>query len=299
EPTGLATLADHFHASEPSNLVFLALLRSGALHTLCVQVVSPTVLLVKEPSNLVFLALLRSGALHTLCVQSDERKWEAVASDLLVTFSFLFARHRIHPDRATDEAILKSARGKVVLPALPSAVADVVKKYNGLALRVASALASSAAASLPPQADTHALPLSGRGYAAAAAPRVESIFAGMSGGAPSQPESGPALIHPARPDLHLHATLVPVLPLASGDGGDEYLSSYPLDFYTHEQLHVVCNESGMSSGAAWQGLRNLQLTLASAHKAIAAMAPADDALLKAVGRLETEFSAKFYARLYK
>ena len=45
--------------------------------------------------------------------QSDERKWEAVASDLLVTFSFLFARHRIHPDRATDASILKSARGKV------------------------------------------------------------------------------------------------------------------------------------------------------------------------------------------
>ena len=151
----------------------------------------------------------------------------------------------------------------------------------------------------PPQESKHALPLSGRGYSAPAAPRVESVFAGMSGAAATQAGSGPALTHPARPDLHLHATLVPVLPLASGDGGDEYLSSYPLDFYTHEQLHVVCSESGMSSGAAWHGLRNLQLTLASAHSAIAAMAPADDALLKAIGRLETELSAKFYARLYK
>ena len=39
--------------------------------------------------------------------------------------------------------------------------------------------------------------------------------------------------------INYYELLLQVLPLASGDGGDEYLSSYPLDFYTHEQLHVV------------------------------------------------------------
>jgi hypothetical protein len=121
----------------------------------------------------------------------------------------------------------------------------------------------------------------------------------MSGPAPAAPADFRALAAPVRAELHLHAAAVAALPMGSADGGREHLSAFPLDFWTHEQLHVVCAESGMSSGAAWQGLRTLQLTLASVHKAVAALAPPGDALLAAVARLETEFSAKFFARLYK
>ena len=82
-------------------------------------------------------------------------------------------------------------------------------------------------------------------------------------------------------------------------GRKKALSSFVLDFYNSESLAQVCRETGVSSGEAWQGLRQLQLILSSLLKALQGCAPSEDAVLLAVTFLEQKFSSKFFSKLYK
>ncbi len=48
-----------------------------------------------------------------------------------------------------------------------------------------------------------------------------------------------------------------------------------------------------------QGLRTFQLILVSLNEHIKAISPKEDPLCMAIARLESEFSTKFYSKLYK
>uniref|UniRef100_A0A7S0M874 Uncharacterized protein n=1 Tax=Cryptomonas curvata TaxID=233186 RepID=A0A7S0M874_9CRYP len=102
------------------------------------------------------------------------------------------------------------------------------------------------------------------------------------------------LVSSAREELGLHDALLP-LPTLPGPP----LSAYVVDFFSHEQLDLVCRECGMCSAVAWQGLRQFQLILSSLHKTLDKYAPPCDILLASIARLDAEYSGKFYAKLYR
>ena len=291
-PCGLINLASHFHAAEPSNLALAALLQDGALHRLCEKPEGRGWDFTKQP------AMWRGNL-------SD---WEATARDLLVVLSHLFCRERLHSSLA-HEVSRTPRRGLVVLPELPDCCAEVLNRFHRSSLVSLSAAAAAVASESPAPAEM-VLPYSniifpvkpadagGRTSTCGMelAPGSVAIcnpFACLSGNA-DVAETCHELLASAREDLALHDALLP-LPALPGPP----LSAYIIDFFNHEQLDVICRECGMCSAIAWQGLRQFQLILTSLHKAVAAYAPATDPLLACIGRLEAEYSAKFYAKLYR
>ena len=282
-PTPFATLADHLHFAEPFNIGLVA--------------------------------LLQSGALHDLCKVTDGRNLDAVARDLLSVLASLFSRVRLHPDRATDTTLLAHARGSVVQGQLPPGCQAALDAHDSKMLRTVCAMAQAAARMVVP---SETLPLSGVSFgsgsqgavsqgllatklaeaAAAAPPPVRSRFAALSGKGAELTSAG-ELLSAARPELALHTALIPVVASATRCGDKAQLAALALDFYDTEALTLVCAESGVGSGVAWQNLRTLQLILSSLSKAVAVMAPADDAFAVAVQHLEAKFSEKFFSKLYR
>jgi ATP-dependent RNA helicase DDX60 len=291
-PRGLISLASHFHAMEPSNLALIALLQAGALHRLCEKPEGQGWDFTRQP------ALWRGSV-------SD---WESTARDLLVVLSHLFCRERLHSSLAM-EVSRTPRRGVVILPQLPECCASVLNRYHrsnllnlsAAAAAVASKIPATSEVSLPysklsfrssfPDSESRSIP--GGIHVAASSISVHNPFSCLSGDADAA-GSCQELLASAREDMALHDALLP-LPLLPGPP----LSAYVLDFFTHEQLDLVCRECGMCSAVAWQGLRQFQLILASLHKAVAAYAPPTDNLLACIGRLEAEYSGKFYAKLYR
>jgi len=263
-----------------------------------------------EPFNLGFLALLESGALHEVCKVSDERNLDTVSRDLLAVLASLFSRERLHPDRATDAALLQRARGSVVQPELPVKCQAALERHNANIMRIATGMAAAAAAMVPPN---ETLPLSGVNFsvegaakgpaqlaqaAASAPPLVRTPFAALSAKG-SAFASVHEVMAAARPELGLHVNLMPIVESTRRCGGKLHLAALAIDFYNTEALNVVCGEIGLGSGVAWQSLRTLQLVLTSLSKAMVVMAPADDVVRMAMEYLETKFSEKFFSKLYK
>jgi hypothetical protein len=199
----------------------------------------------------------------------------------------------------------------VVQGPLPPRCQAVLEAHNAKLLQIVNAMAQAAARIVP---SSEALPLSGMSFsseraaaggpaklaevAAAAPPLVRTPFAALSGKG-SEFESVHEMLTAARPELGLHANLAPVVASATRSGGKVQLAALALDFYDTEALNIVCAQSGIGSGAAWQSLRSLQLILSSLSKAVALMAPSDDAFAVAVHHLEAKFSDKFFSKLYK
>jgi hypothetical protein len=271
-PAGLAPLSDHLHFSDPGNFALVA--------------------------------LLQSGALHSICKQSDERNWEAVARDLLTTLAHLFCRVRLHPDAAPTT-------GGVVLPPLPPACKDSLDAHNAAAFSALNAMAVAGGAAVA--AEGGVLPLSqasvegkgsggafGSGLTGGDADSGVSSFARLSGNGGGSERGLGGSVACARPEACVHHSACPVLS-GIGEGQDNHilLNGYIVDFFSHSNFGLIIKDNGVPSGAAWQGLRNFQLILASIAKNVAAIAPESDIVSLALARLEQEFSAKFFAKLYK
>eukprot|EP00960_Hanusia_phi_P062498 765170-Hanusia_phi.AAC.4 len=237
---------------------------------------------------------------------------DAVARDLLLVLSFFFVRHPLHQSRASDQELLSQAKGAVVLPPLSEPCRALLLRYNSIALLSAVAAAEAAARGrgLPAEAT---LPLSGLAFhTRRAAEEGSELVARLSGGgeeswsirspflsgSPRVFRSYEELISSADPQLGLHENLSPVMEEESR-GRRKTMSAFVLDFYQSESLAQVCRETGVSSGEAWQGLRQLQLLLSSFLKALQGCAPSDDVVLVAVSYVEQKFSSKFFSKLYK
>ena len=277
-PKGLASLATHFHGMEPSNLALVVLLQAGALHRVC-----------EKPEGWDFSmqpAMWRGSLLD----------WEGTARDLLVVLSHLFCRERLHTSLAQDAS--RPRRGLVVLPPLPAGCAEVLDKFHRSCLSVLSSAAAQVASKVPPPREpllpyskmglNHLAQQGGQG-SVGVCQALECLSGDVDAVATCQ-----ELANCAREELGMHEALLP-LPLLPGPP----LSAYVVDFFFHEQLDLVCRECGMCSAVAWQGLRQFQLILTSLHKALATFAPPTDLLLASIARLEGEYSAKFYAKLYR
>ena len=290
-PKGLMSLANHVHFTEPSNLALVALLQGGALHQICSKPDGEGWDLSKQPA-------VWRGSLND---------WDAVARDLLVVLSHLFCRERLHSS-LTQDAASTARRGLVLLPQLPESCIQVLNSLHQSTLLSLTSAAAALASDLPPPAQL-ALPLSKLTFpskqpdaqmlgACGVTLSTGSIdvcdaFACLSGDCDTV-ASCEDLVSSAREELGLHAALLP-LPALPGPP----LSAYVVDFFSHEQLDLVCSECGMCSAVAWQGLRQFQLILSSLHKALDKYAPPCDVLLASIARLDAEYSGKFYAKLYR
>jgi hypothetical protein len=289
-PKGLMSLANHLHFMEPSNLALVALLQGGALHEICSRPDGEGWDFSKQPP-------VWRGSLND---------WDTVARDLLVVLSHLFCRERLHSSLTQDASAAR--RGLVLLPQLPESCIQVLNTLHQSTLLSLSSAAAALASEIPPAAQL-ALPLSKQNFPSkqpdakgqgpcgvalsADAIGVCNAFACLSGDCDTA-ASCQDLVSSAREELGLHDALLP-LPALPGPP----LSAYVVDFFSHEQLDVVCRECGMCSAVAWQGLRQFQLILSSLHKALEKYAPPSDVLLSSIARLDAEYSGKFYAKLYR
>ncbi|TFK38254.1 hypothetical protein BDQ12DRAFT_684235 [Crucibulum laeve] len=246
-----------------------------------------------EPSNFALVAVLRKGALHTICTQS--KGLEAKKQDFMLLMCHLFGRRyfsKVFGDEKHIKMLTQKYPSTVVLPPLQDNVREILAKHESEILRIFTAYALAYATTNESGVGRDCqLPLSGQTFSGLALDEasqfhaylkttsirteVRSAFVANSGHSDDF-TSISELVTTARRGLHLNGHAIPSMEriLASshstpGEGGLEHvLNGYLLDFYTHGQVATLAAANGIRRGDVWYLLQDFTLILATIKAAL-------------------------------
>lgn len=224
-----------------------------------------------------FVALLRSGVIHTICNQVSKA---TAMHDLMLILCYLFGRRRLPRSGLNQENLRLLVRrypSMIVLPPLPSAAINVLEEHDRLILRVYTGYAwTYASQNMQQLGQDNTLPLSGlhvtsssplesefcqRLRSTASTITVRSGFVATSGHTDAFASVG-ELCRESRRGMHMNEHAIPSMEAILSHGDSPFkLNAYLLDFYTHGQLDTLVRANGIRRGDVWYLLQDFVLTL--------------------------------------
>ncbi|GAW08031.1 P-loop containing nucleoside triphosphate hydrolase protein [Lentinula edodes] len=235
-----------------------------------------------EPSNFALVYIFESGIIHKICEQSSSVNAEM---DLLLLLCHLFGRRYIPRNYSQPEVIARLMTkypSQIILPPLPSEIADKLQGHNNDILRMFSSYALSYAVehqsslgvddTLPlngPTANTVRIESPFIDYldSTKITPIARSIFAATSG-LDDHFTSIYDLVSTVRKGIHLHEHAIPSMQgfvdhsaLHESMQPEHKLNAYILDFYSHGQVSALAEANGIRRGDVWYELQEFDLTL--------------------------------------
>lgn len=236
-----------------------------------------------EPANLAFLSLFRSGYIHKIC---DDNIIDA-KMNLMQLLSFLFCREYLSKTNFDKDlfAVNNRTPSKVVLPALEPEAYRILAEHNNEVLTVFTECAIMYAIQ---HADTlgsdNTLPLSGRAVEVTSTPtastfiqnlkrsrlsvRSRSAFVATSGHGDVYKDVD-ELVRTVRSGVHLTKHVLPSLEAFKPNTPEgRYINAYIWDFYNHGQDKPIVEANNIPKGDVWYRFLDFSYTLDSIVTAI-------------------------------
>ncbi|THG95299.1 hypothetical protein EW026_g6330 [Hermanssonia centrifuga] len=240
-----------------------------------------------EPSNFAIVVLLRSGAIHDICMHPS---METAKRELLILLCHLFGRRyvpKVYTSGMNVKLLLAKSPSKVLLPPLPACAEKVLLAHNKEILRVFKgyALAYAAEHMAALEAD-RSLPMSKKVYSGAGSSPspfrtyLKSTSIAAVARSPFVCNSGhndefanvEELSATSRSGIQLRGHGIPSLQhIIANPGSREKpfpLNAYLLDFYTHGQTQALAAANGIRRGDVWYLLQDFTLTLKTIRTSI-------------------------------
>ncbi len=240
-----------------------------------------------EPSNFAIVVLLRSGAIHDICMHPSI---ETAKRELLILLCHLFGRRyvpKVYTSGMNVKLLLAKSPSKVLLPPLPACAEKVLLAHNKEILRVFKgyALAYAAEHMAALEAD-RSLPMSKKVYSGAGSSPspfrtyLKSTSIAAVARSPFVCNSGhndefanvEELSATSRSGIQLRGHGIPSLQhIIANPGSREKpfpLNAYLLDFYTHGQTQALAAANGIRRGDVWYLLQDFALTLKTIRTSI-------------------------------
>ncbi|SPO02147.1 related to antiviral protein and putative helicase [Cephalotrichum gorgonifer] len=230
-----------------------------------------------DNSVFAFHALLKEGYFYQLC-RDFRQKPDEVLQELVLTLSHLFCRIpvRNYRDENFIENIVQRSTSTVLLPELPGAADQILRKHNAETLDIFAYYVSTFVHQHLCDTQDDTLPFTkqkvrpqqkaeydaGSILGSLPSTKLRSPFVALSGFTDSF-DSIHDLCATTRSGVFLEESVIPYIPIYPQDTAGVPWNSYILDFFKHGNLQALVNDNQIKASDVWFHLKDFSLVLAT------------------------------------